>query len=70
MIMPSMKQFDYYGDELIKISRYSAAYLLDDIELKNNYLCEISQVVRLIRSDFQIAPYIIIIKGARSTGLT
>lgn len=57
MIMPSMKQFDYYGDELIKISRYSAAYLLEYVDLKNNYLREISQVVRLIRSDFQIALY-------------
>ncbi|MCW7549420.1 DUF4225 domain-containing protein [Photorhabdus sp. APURE] len=57
MIIPTMSHFDFYGDELIKISRYSAAYLLDDIESKNEYLYEIGQVVRLIRSDYQIALY-------------
>ncbi|MCE1709213.1 hypothetical protein LWT31_23280, partial [Enterobacter hormaechei] len=40
-----------------KVSKYSAAYLLDNVESKKQYLYEISQVVRLIRRDYQIALY-------------
>ncbi|MDE9590467.1 DUF4225 domain-containing protein, partial [Xenorhabdus bovienii] len=43
--------------ELIKLSQYSSAYLLDYIEFKNGYKYEISQVVRLIKNDFQSALY-------------
>ncbi|CDM92324.1 DUF4225 domain-containing protein [Xenorhabdus bovienii] len=57
MIYPSLNIFDKYADELTRVARYSAAYLLDDIESKNGYLHEISQLIRVIRHDLQIALY-------------
>ncbi|WFQ81621.1 DUF4225 domain-containing protein (plasmid) [Xenorhabdus sp. SF857] len=57
MIYPSLDLFDRYADELTKVARYSAAYLLDDIEVKNGYLHEIAQLIRVIRRDLQIALY-------------
>ncbi|MDE9463433.1 DUF4225 domain-containing protein [Xenorhabdus bovienii] len=50
-------RFDYAANELIKVARYSAAYLLDDMEFKNEYLHEINEIIRLIRNDFKIAIY-------------
>ncbi|MBC8954921.1 DUF4225 domain-containing protein [Xenorhabdus sp. PB62.4] len=50
-------KFNFYANKLIKLSQYSSAYLLDYIEFKNGYKYEISQVVRLIKNDFQIALY-------------
>ncbi|MDE9519434.1 DUF4225 domain-containing protein [Xenorhabdus bovienii] len=50
-------KFNFYANELIKISQYSSAYLLDYIEFKNGYKYEISQVVRLIKNDFKAALY-------------
>ncbi|BET98899.1 DUF4225 domain-containing protein [Xenorhabdus taiwanensis] len=57
MIYPSLGVFDKYADELTKVARYSAAYLLDNIESKNGYLHEIAQLIRVIRRDLQIALY-------------
>ncbi|MDC9591378.1 DUF4225 domain-containing protein [Xenorhabdus sp. XENO-10] len=50
-------RFDHAANELIKVARYSSAYLLDDREFKNGYLHEINEVIRLIRNDFKIAMY-------------
>ncbi|MEI8663013.1 DUF4225 domain-containing protein, partial [Xenorhabdus bovienii] len=50
-------KFNFFANELIKLSQYSSAYLLDYIEFKNGYKYEISQVVRLIKNDFQSALY-------------
>ncbi|MDC9616105.1 DUF4225 domain-containing protein [Xenorhabdus khoisanae] len=50
-------RFDYVANELIKVARYSSAYLLDDREFKNGYLYEVNEVIRLIRNDFKISMY-------------
>ncbi|MDE1496954.1 DUF4225 domain-containing protein [Xenorhabdus bovienii] len=57
MSSPLETKFNFYANELIKLSQYSSAYLLDYIEFKNGYKYEISQVVRLIKNDFQAALY-------------
>ncbi|MDC9624040.1 hypothetical protein PSI22_21015 [Xenorhabdus sp. XENO-7] len=57
MSSPLEIKFNFYANELIKLSQYSSDYLLDDIEFKNGYKYEISQVVRLIKNDFQAALY-------------
>ncbi|WP_426575412.1 DUF4225 domain-containing protein (plasmid) [Xenorhabdus stockiae] len=57
MSSPLETKFNFYANELIKISQYASAYLLDYIEYKNGYKYEISQVVRLIKNDFQAALY-------------
>lgn len=57
MILPSIERFDKYADELMKVARYSSAYLIDDAEFKNGYIYEISQVIRIIRHDYQLALY-------------
>lgn len=49
-MIPSMELFDRLANELMRVARYSSAYLLDDIEFKNGYINEVSQVIRLIRS--------------------
>ncbi|CDL80438.1 DUF4225 domain-containing protein [Xenorhabdus cabanillasii] len=51
------ERFDYAANELMKVARYSSAYLLEDIEFKNGYLREINEVIRLIRNDLKIALY-------------
>jgi len=57
MILPSIERFDKYANELMKVARYSSAYLIDDIEFKNGYIYEISQVIRMIKHDYQLALY-------------
>lgn len=49
--------FEWYANELRKISELSARYFLDDPYCKQGYRSEINEVIRLIRSDFNIALY-------------
>lgn len=49
--------FEWYANELRKISELSARYFLDDPYCKQGYRSEINEVIRLIRADFNIALY-------------
>lgn len=57
MFSSAKETFEWYANELRKVSEQSARYFLTDPYCKQGYRFEISEVTRLIRNDLEIALY-------------